>query len=510
MTAMNRVLIVDDEYIGREMLRESVRWEDYGYTVVGEARNGIEAMKQIERLKPDVVFTDIRMPGMDGIELIRWIGAQKRFMLCVAISSYEEFTYVQQSFREGVVDYLTKLSFQSEDVARVLKKLDGILDERRLQVLGRKAVERRRWLDMLLNGRGDRAERLRWNRTRTVTCLVIAIDGGNEASSQAICDALERKSGEGRLQMAAPKDRLALCVYRLNTARFDAERAGILREIRAACEAAGVDGFIGVSDPFSGEGDLHTACLQAMEVMNYSLYCGANACAAYSEIEALGWGGFDSRRLLDVERIRMLIQTGEGAAEAREQILTAFRENVRRRPDNDGIRLTYQEYMTQLRSLGQGEHHSVDDKVRQCYDRLCTESGEARSLAQMEANLTSLLDCAVEARSGDRGYGSYVAAAIRYIDEHIADGLSLNTVADAVGISRVYLSQLFSREMNVTFSEFVLLRRIQRAKWLLRNTKKRIYEISEEAGFGSETHFSAKFKEVEGCSPKDYRRKHGS
>lgn len=121
---MRKVMIVDDEMLARKMLRESIVWEEYGYTVISEAQNGKEALEKIKELSPDVVFVDIKMPVMDGLEMLRQMNALQTDSKTVLLTCYEDFSYVRDAMRYGAVDYLTKHTFEPEDLISLLDKIE--------------------------------------------------------------------------------------------------------------------------------------------------------------------------------------------------------------------------------------------------------------------------------------------------------------------------------------------------------------------------------------------------
>ena len=104
---MYRVLVVEDEDIIRKGLLYTVKWEEMGCTVVGEARNGVEGEEQIEKLNPDIVLVDINMPIMTGLEMLEktW---KKYHYSAIILSGYAEFEYAQKAITYGVVGYLLK------------------------------------------------------------------------------------------------------------------------------------------------------------------------------------------------------------------------------------------------------------------------------------------------------------------------------------------------------------------------------------------------------------------
>lgn len=108
MTILRTVLVVDDEATIRDGLKHMIRWEQEGFRLLGDAANGQEALALIHELNPDIVITDLKMPQMDGLQLTTIIQQQYPEVHFLVLSSYDDFQYVSQSFRNGAVDYLLK------------------------------------------------------------------------------------------------------------------------------------------------------------------------------------------------------------------------------------------------------------------------------------------------------------------------------------------------------------------------------------------------------------------
>lgn len=104
---MLTVLLVDDEPGAIKALKYAIDWEIEGYRIIGEAANGDEALKRLQTDRCDLVFSDIRMPGMDGLELFQRLNEHPRIHT-IAVSGYEEFEYARQCMKYGVKDYLLK------------------------------------------------------------------------------------------------------------------------------------------------------------------------------------------------------------------------------------------------------------------------------------------------------------------------------------------------------------------------------------------------------------------
>lgn len=124
---MFKLLIVDDEKLLRQGFIHMTDWSDHGYEIVGEAGNGEDALRLIDTLRPDIVVTDIKMPGMDGIGLIQAIKSDYPKTEVIVLSSYSDFPYVKDSLQLGAADYILKASMSFEEVLLSLGKVTGKL-----------------------------------------------------------------------------------------------------------------------------------------------------------------------------------------------------------------------------------------------------------------------------------------------------------------------------------------------------------------------------------------------
>lgn len=140
MCSVIKIVIIEDETLIRRGLILTIPWEKYGCIVVGEARNGIQGKKIIEKLKPDIVITDVRMPEMDGITMIREL-LQNSKVECeyIIISGYNEFEYAQQAVRLGVKDYLLK-PVGDEEFAKTLTSVVSHVKNRKKDKKMKKCV----------------------------------------------------------------------------------------------------------------------------------------------------------------------------------------------------------------------------------------------------------------------------------------------------------------------------------------------------------------------------------
>lgn len=130
---MIKVLFVDDEVMAMEYLQNMISWEDKGFYVVGHARSGKKALEIYEKEKPDIVISDIKMTGMDGLELAKRLKEKNPDVVVILLSAYRDFEYAQKGFEYGVSNYLLKHELCEEKLMEELEKA-----KERLKDSGRK------------------------------------------------------------------------------------------------------------------------------------------------------------------------------------------------------------------------------------------------------------------------------------------------------------------------------------------------------------------------------------
>ena len=149
------VLVVDDEPIIRQGLRELVDWEQHGFTYAGDAEDGIEAYGLLEALHIDIVITDLIMPRMDGLALIRKLKDCPRPISAIVLSCMDDFTYVKEAMKLGAKDYILKPTMEPESLIDILlgvkRELEIQWNERREQ--GNRELELASTLQMQLSNR---------------------------------------------------------------------------------------------------------------------------------------------------------------------------------------------------------------------------------------------------------------------------------------------------------------------------------------------------------------------
>lgn len=125
---MYRVMLVEDDRALRYVYSKMNVWTKYGFFIAGQVSNGVQAVEFVKENPVDIIFTDIRMPFMNGIEMMKIIKEQYPAVLFVFVSSYNEFEYAREGLRMGAIDYVVK-PMGEKDLERVLERLQTILSE---------------------------------------------------------------------------------------------------------------------------------------------------------------------------------------------------------------------------------------------------------------------------------------------------------------------------------------------------------------------------------------------
>ena len=125
-----KVLLVDDEEEVRNAIEQRISWEELGFEVIGKAQNGVKAMEIAEKLQPDVVITDIKMPYMNGLELARNLKEENPGVRILILTGFDEFEYAKEAVHLEIEEYILK-PVNANELSECLKRLKNVLDKER-------------------------------------------------------------------------------------------------------------------------------------------------------------------------------------------------------------------------------------------------------------------------------------------------------------------------------------------------------------------------------------------
>ncbi len=494
---MIRLLLVDDEAVIRQGLRQAVCWADYGIEVVGEARSGAEALQKARALWPDIVITDVRMSEGDGLSLAKRLPEILPDVRMIMLSGYSDMQYMMEAIKYGVRDYLLKPAGSSEILASVIKLRDEILVEKekhqqnsRIEHLISESMDTLKALffEDLLAGRLDGARALERARTLGVDLsgpkygLIMAVPGAGRdwEMLQLLSNQLEefrpalhtRSSGAIaailNVERVPEAQRLDALAGRLNglvdpMAKLSAGACESLPELGALREA-----------------------LEAMQAR--SIWFPAARCLQARASEA--FASVPESELLPLERaIVQGVRSGNATAFS-EGVDSLFRLLERVKP----ARAQFQEIL-----LGVARSIQVFSEDSGLYGVLEALFASPYTVDRVKAAI-------LESMNGVYSqYGPQIRNALTYMSEHFDSDLSLSDVAQVLYISPSYLTRLLKNATGRGFNDWLHLIRINKAKKLLEQSGLHHYEIAERVGYRSYKIFSEYFLKLAGMSARSYR-----
>jgi len=446
-------------------LEHLLDWQSLGFEIAAKIDNARTAWEQIQREKPDVIITDIRMPGLSGLDLLSRIHETALPIEVVLVSAFADFTYAQEAIRKGAFEYLLK-PVRRDKLTACIQLLSQKLAKRSAQRDRENAAVRR---DILARCASPRE----------------AFEAISGQSVQAEVAVVHCSTKLDSLLCAAPLDpawlRIALssseAIYLCAGAHEQtAER------LRQFCREQGLSGGFGlVHDP------------QARTPLDSLLYLARNALLTARFIGAAG-----------------LVTAPDNAGSAPEmELFKAMQYNQRAivLSSLDSLRRETEAGHVLLDKLFALMQH-LDSFWRMTLDGsplFPAEWNQSTDLMRDYPSCGALFDYLTAALSDDPEE-ALLTPVLREIEERFACNRTLADLGQGLGVSQAHLSQLIRRRTGKTYSELVQEKRMEKAKELLAYSEKAVMDIAIEVGYSDQFYFSKLFKRLWGMSPGTWRK----
>ncbi|AEI43094.1 response regulator transcription factor [Paenibacillus mucilaginosus] len=514
---MYKVLLVDDEFIILDGISSVVDWGAVGTELSGTAENGVEALEFVRRNPPDIIITDIRMPGMDGLELVAAVSKEYPQISFVLLSGFSEFDYAQTAMQYGVKHYLLKpcseeklVEALTELVAEIRERDDreGFVRSIKLSLERVMPHAKEQFLKEFVTNKTYGARE--WDyfkevyglpfQSQTVRLLLIELEGEHEYEHLfAVKNIAEDIFPNPLLSSTAGGHVLLLMEDTLPQEelfeRIDMVRSTFMRYYRTDLTAA-------LSEP----GQLTQArrlYKQTIECLNHRFYLEEGSLITERDISIQGDAdhhGFT----YDEERLIMPIKAGAWQ-DAERELLLVFRQLGELRLDIAATKsYVIQLFMAMIRLC--------DPERMSGYLTQLTGILDSTKLQSMHHLVMSVAEEITRERyERNRNKQSQIVMTVKKIVErHLHDEtLSLQMVAKEIFMNPDYVGKMFKKETGEKFTNFVLRSRIELALEKIRRSSEQltISELAEKTGFGDNTpYFSKIFKRYTGYSPSEYRK----
>lgn len=522
---MYKVIIADDEMLVRLGMTSLIPWEEHGFEVVGAASDGLQARELIVRHMPDIVLTDIVMPGLNGLELIAEMSGKYPFIRFIVLSSHSDYMYVREAMKLGAEDYILKASVKPAEMIRLLQATTAKLGRRAVHEAAKPAEPatdreklKRTMQRLLCDEPVDEAEREAWfvrpdGANGKWAVMVIKAHGPEEAANVGMESALlhladiycpgrclhvmEYKNGEFVALLSIPEEGAAEEAGRSNAESAEPLLAAIRRYLN-------LDASIGLSGRFGDSSGFKPAFRQAKEALQYAFYRGLGQIFRYDPdfFAMAGAPLFDKK---DEEEMERCAETGDRDGLERLAVSIFARLEACRCYRNQDIGL-FMEIVHAVKRIA-ARHGAPWESICPSSAPIHVELLRQETIADMRAWFAALFASFAEAlmKAGREKYREEVRKLIVYMKSHYADNLSLNGAAAIAGMSPSYLSSIFKRETGRSFVEFLTAIRMEKAAELLCRTDLPSYLIAEKVGYDNINYFGRAFKKEKGVSPSQYR-----
>ena len=528
---MYSVILVDDRIDVIEGISVVIDWKSLGCELAGWALNGRDALQLIDQYKPHIIISDIKMPIMDGLELVETIKAKIPKIRFVILSGYDDFSYVQKAVRFGVDEYLLKpigAAELSEVIARLVSKLDQdvriqeqIYSAKKQLILSlpllrdsffhklvstekapplQEITDQFSFLEIImplrqlalvvieLNHHAQLKQECGYN---VVDSYMFAIDNIAKESFAATFMCESFRFGTDKVAVLIHMDRIGLNDIEKVTNTL---QNFIRQELKLST-------FAGASQIFDDITVISSAFVQALEALSFGHDHNSNRLILYDKLPPTP----SSHR---VQYLGLADQLLQAIRAGQEQEILQLTQRFFETNKNVQLKLLQNAVKEMFLAI---RHYLFDSLVG--LDLPCDSAFEelpsgSHSVEELHSWLIRQIGYMQEiAASQMLGQSKlYVEQAKAIIKSKYATALSLSVTAGLIGLSPTYLSTIFRENEGVTFTDYMISVRIEKACQLLLTRKYKVNEVARMVGYTDIRHFSELFKKRTGYNPKEYVR----
>lgn len=515
---MYKVLIVEDEMLVRMGLKHSVNWADADMVVVADKADGVSAFEAFLEVNPDLVVTDIRMPGMDGMELVRKIREIDEACAIILLTCLEELSLAREAMRLGVSLYLIKASMTDEEILQALMHVRALLDARK----GRRQSANMHTQEMMFEEAVRSHVVYRTIPYEEFACIAGAtgcVSTGQLCTVALLSTESPRISEPGRsipqgsalnhsVKDIALEKVAALgcgCVIQIDQenllmlawlpSKEGNELTTLLQNIQMAYnkyfDMSVTIVVVGVS---AGRDSLPNAYEQCKRLLNAKYFLGSGIIIGPDDVRRLG-----PVMNTALQPLLEMCGTHEDAVRHLEAMRECFSREI------DFI-------------MPSGEHQCKDLLLRvfssmlprligPCMDEVIVVNKAILTSTTLKEAIDAIMNFLRVHTSKKRSpLREDIMKAMQIMSTEYMKELTIQHIASRVGLSPNYFSSMFTQETGEHFVSCLNRIRITKAKELLNESQMYFYEIAEKTGFADETYFSRIFRRHAGMSPSEWRR----
>lgn len=523
---MYRLLIVDDETQIREGLKRMLNWNEYGIEVCAEAGNGEQALALIEELEPHIVLTDIKMPVMNGLELLFELKKRDLDTKAVVLSGYEDFSLVRKAMKYGAVDYLLKPAGKADIIQIIEEMLDSFEDGNHLGLnhIDNISLAKYNVLNRMVHYTispmelTDKLELFKLNfGTGYLAAGIIKVYEDNLDAGVlrdkvqmlfAYCEDAIEKRNKG-IVFIDVTGKIAIIFKEINKTEVNLGVEELLKEVvKFALEQLNIHIIISVSGAVESYRYLHKAYGEALDTLQYQFVFEEGNTLFANEIKQY----FERKTalvMINSEKIEELLQEGN-----QDEVEAYISEIFDKFEDKEAFANPYVLKNSALEMVIYAFRflQSVPmielDKVNLQKESILKKLSEITSLHKMKEFLIAVILNAKQEyiKSSKLNYSKIVVDAIECVRDYYCDvNLSLQYLADNNHVNVAYLGRIFKKETGNSFNDYLNMYRVEKAKELLMTTNLKGTELCNKVGYSNYNYFYIVFKKITGKKPMEVR-----
>lgn len=483
---MITIVIADDEKLIRAGIKK-ILVDNMGDDLnILEARNGKEALELCQNEQPYVVVTDIRMPGMDGIEFMENVSKLPEKPAIIVLSGFDDFTYAKSAITNGALAYILKPVDTNELIEAVNKALSSVKNEE-------KQKKEQRLRSIISDGHLNNDD-LMFNYSDfkdgfhcvTITGPLHSCQT-NFVDEISPCYVLDRKKGI-----------LSILVSKQGVKSI--EEKEIFQDF-----------VIGISQSSSNLTDLRKLSYQAFSIMLQSFFkvdeddkklngiyyfSDENLVSDFSELDTRWEKVIAALDLLSEEEVRKTIENMFNFSELR--------------PEQMGETLHYLYGKITNNLFKRYPKFNNNDTYLYLKSLMIENIDQAETFAEWKRYVVDYVLYLVELLRRQQGKYPYITKAIAYISKHFSEDITMATVANSVSMNYTWFSEKFKEQVGLNFNDYLKKFRMEQAKQLLEKGTYKVYEVAVRCGFKDVKHFMKSFREMNGMSAGEWARTHGN
>ncbi|MCD9022098.1 response regulator [Cohnella silvisoli] len=529
---MIKVLIVDDEYLVRERLKQVVDWNELGYEIAGEAANGEDALMMLEHIPVQLAIVDINMPIIDGLEFAQAVQDRYPDVKIIILTGYSSFDYAKSALKAGVSDYLLK-PINMDELLQVLKRLHERIEADRQQkhlnvhlqqsLVESDSILKRKFIQSYLEGTAAGTAKDKFliycpqMRDGPLFVIAISIDRTIGAGSESkplwkrfavsnIFNEIFVEGGVKPFEMTYDEENRIVMIINVHANDgVNAELGFMLKTCQNAIRA--VNGFLkftvtaGVGSVVESIADAAASYREAVAACKHKTIYGGDRIIRYDTLP-------DMKVSDDLSYIRedMIIKLRLGNATALEaELHKRLHTIVEHKQSIDKLYLTLYELIVTLNIFAAENKVDLSPSISQInparlVDELETIEEIERWIQDTYRNV--LLQASNLKQSTP---AKLVEKAKQYIDLNYANAeLDLTEIAGSIFVNPSYLSRIFKHESGYSVVEYLTKCRMEKAKTLMEQGCKNLYFIAETVGYKDTHYFSKRFKKHYSISPSQF------